>query len=229
MRSLLLCHFIKLVKLPRSKLCKLGHKNPEISSPYFDMFGVVVAFKALCDAVSDLQQACARVLELLLVGQALVWFIQLLQGLLHRPHALLANTEGFLVQFIVLLPFDGNRVGASSDVNWTLGLLPFGSFSLFFSGLGALLFFVPVLLRSSLFFFVLFVVLFLLSLLVRGLLCPIILLKQDRIYYCPSQFRCCCGYLPASQGLMHRFESNSFTDSLLLHHCDAGWNRGAVL
>lgn len=31
MRSLLLGHFVKLVKLPRSKLCKLGHKYPEVS------------------------------------------------------------------------------------------------------------------------------------------------------------------------------------------------------
>lgn len=31
MRSLLLCHFVKLVKLPGTKLCKLGHKYPEVS------------------------------------------------------------------------------------------------------------------------------------------------------------------------------------------------------
>lgn len=57
--------------------------------PYLDMFWVAVGFKALCDSVSNLQQACACVLELLLVGQALIWFIQLLQGFFHRPHALL--------------------------------------------------------------------------------------------------------------------------------------------
>jgi len=53
------------------------------------MFRVTVGFKALCDPVSDLQEARASVLELVLVRQTLVWFIQLLQGLLHRPHALL--------------------------------------------------------------------------------------------------------------------------------------------
>lgn len=30
--SFLLCHFVKLVKLPRSKLCKLRHKYPEVSA-----------------------------------------------------------------------------------------------------------------------------------------------------------------------------------------------------
>lgn len=53
---------------------------------------------------------------------------------------------------------------------------------LFFSGLGTLLFFVPVFLlfRSSLFFFVLFVVLFLLSFLGRGFLRSVVLLEHDR-------------------------------------------------
>lgn len=51
---------------------------------------------------------------------------------------------------------------------------------LFFSGLGTLLFFVPIffLFGSSLFFFVLFVVLFLLSLLHSGLFCSILLIKN---------------------------------------------------
>ncbi len=53
------------------------------------MLGVTVGFKALCDSVSNLQQACACVLELLLVGQTLVWLVQLLQSLFDRPHALL--------------------------------------------------------------------------------------------------------------------------------------------
>ena len=58
------------------------------------MLWVVVGFKALGDAVSYLQQAGPRVLELLLDRQALVRFIQLLQGLLHWPHALLTlDTE----------------------------------------------------------------------------------------------------------------------------------------
>lgn len=54
------------------------------------MLWIVVGFKALCDAVSDLQQAGARVLELVLVREALVWFVELFQGLLHWTHALLA-------------------------------------------------------------------------------------------------------------------------------------------
>lgn len=53
------------------------------------MFGVAVGFKALCDSVSNLQQACAGVLQLLLVRQTLIRLVQLLQGLLHRSHALL--------------------------------------------------------------------------------------------------------------------------------------------
>ena len=40
------------------------------------------------------------------------------------------NTESFLVEFVIVLSFDWNRVSTSCDVNWTLGLLPFGSFSL---------------------------------------------------------------------------------------------------
>lgn len=32
MWSLLLCHFVKLVKLPCIELCKLRHKNPEVSA-----------------------------------------------------------------------------------------------------------------------------------------------------------------------------------------------------
>lgn len=121
------------------------------------MFGVAVRFKALCDSVSDLQQACACVLELLLVGQSFIGFVQLLEGLLHWPHALLTlqtrtsctnayagksnkpvslnrcsthNTKGFLVELVVLLSFDGNGLGTGRDVNWTLSLLPFGCLSL---------------------------------------------------------------------------------------------------
>lgn len=53
---------------------------------------------------------------------------------------------------------------------------------LFFSGLGAFLFFVPVFLlfRSSLFFFVLLVVFLLLSLLGRRLLGSIVLLRHEK-------------------------------------------------
>lgn len=58
------------------------------------MLRVAVCFKALCDPVSDLQQACACVLELLLVGKTLIRFVQLLKGLLHRPHALLTLHTG---------------------------------------------------------------------------------------------------------------------------------------
>lgn len=53
------------------------------------MFWVAVGFKALCDAIADLQQAGARVLELVLDRHILIGFIQLLQGLLHWPHTLL--------------------------------------------------------------------------------------------------------------------------------------------
>lgn len=53
------------------------------------MFRVTVGFKALCDSVSNLQQTCASVLKLLLVRETLIWFVQLLQGLFHWPHALL--------------------------------------------------------------------------------------------------------------------------------------------
>lgn len=136
------------------------------------MLRVAVCFKALRDPVSDLQQACACVLELLLVGQTLIRFVQLLKGLFHRPHALLTNTKGFLVELIVLLSFDGNGLRTGCDVNRTLSLLPFGCFSLLLSGLGSLLFLVSVFLffRCSLFFFVLLVVFFLLSLLYGRLL-----------------------------------------------------------
>lgn len=58
----------------------------EIPAPGLDMLRVIVRFKALCDAVSDLQQAGASVLQLLLHRQPLVWLIQLLQSLLHWPH-----------------------------------------------------------------------------------------------------------------------------------------------
>ena len=57
-------------------------------APCFDVLGVAVGFKALCDAVSDLQQAGARVLQLVLHAHPLVWLIQLLQSLLHRAHTL---------------------------------------------------------------------------------------------------------------------------------------------
>lgn len=60
-----------------------------LPAPYLNMLGVAVRFKALSDSVSDLQQACARVLELVLVGQTFIGFVQLLQGLFHGPHALL--------------------------------------------------------------------------------------------------------------------------------------------
>jgi len=40
------------------------------------------------------------------------------------------NTESILVKFIILLPFDGNGVGPSRYVNWTVSFLPFSSFSL---------------------------------------------------------------------------------------------------
>lgn len=40
------------------------------------------------------------------------------------------NTESLLVQFIILLSFNGNGLRTGRDVNWTLSLLPFGSFSL---------------------------------------------------------------------------------------------------
>lgn len=59
-------------------------------SPNLDMIGVAVSFKALCDSVPDLKQARTSVLQLLLIRQTLVGLVQLLQGLLHRPHAFLA-------------------------------------------------------------------------------------------------------------------------------------------
>lgn len=60
-----------------------------IPAPQLDMFWVVVGFKAFRDAVADLQQTCTGVLELLLIRQTLIWFVQLLQSLFHRPHAFL--------------------------------------------------------------------------------------------------------------------------------------------
>lgn len=61
----------------------------EIPAPGLDVFRVTVRLKALCDAVSNLQQAGTSVLQLLLHRQPLVWLIQLLQSLLYRPHPLL--------------------------------------------------------------------------------------------------------------------------------------------
>lgn len=125
--------------------------------PYLHVFGVAVGFKALGDSVADLQQAGASVLQLLLVRQTLVRLVQLLQGLLHWPHALLAlhsrhntvgfcpfplntgggkkkgdthDAEGLLVQLVVLLAIDGDWIRSSCDVDRTLSLLPFGCFSL---------------------------------------------------------------------------------------------------
>lgn len=40
------------------------------------------------------------------------------------------NTESLLVEFVVLLAFNGDGLGPGRDVDWTLSLLPFGSFSL---------------------------------------------------------------------------------------------------
>lgn len=60
----------------------------DIPAPGLYVLRVIVRFKALCDAVSDLQQAGAGVLQLLLHRQPLVWLIQLLQSLLHWPHPL---------------------------------------------------------------------------------------------------------------------------------------------
>lgn len=71
-------------------------------SPYLDMIGVAVGFKALCDSVPDLQQACASVLQLVLVRQTLVGLVQLLQGLLHWPHALLALHMTLMEQSLLL-------------------------------------------------------------------------------------------------------------------------------
>lgn len=71
------------------------------------MIGVAVGFKALCDSVPDLQQARASVLQLLLVRQTLVGLVQLLQGLLHWPHALLALRMTLMEQSLLLRqPFD---------------------------------------------------------------------------------------------------------------------------
>lgn len=66
------------------------------------MIGVAVGFKALCDSVPDLQQARASVLQLLLVRQTLVGLVQLLQGLFHWPHALLALRMTLMEQNLLL-------------------------------------------------------------------------------------------------------------------------------
>lgn len=66
------------------------------------MIGVAVGFKALRDSVPDLQQTRASVLQLLLVRQTLVRLVQLLQGLLHWPHALLA-LHRTLAEFVAVI------------------------------------------------------------------------------------------------------------------------------